>query len=648
MQSNWVLTMKPCLIELHPSHVSLRGVAGVLLTIAVLGGWSGLPTATCSEPTRDLPNILWVITDDQRPDSLACFNRAVRGSDESDLGFVSSPNVDRLAAEGVLFSNAYCNSPGCAPSRGSMITGRYPFRNGIYGFEQTHNAVSTFRPVIPQVMKGQGYHTALFGKSGYYIFDWGPGLTWSDIGFWDFEVDAKNDLQRNGLTDWYRDKRRRQINGKMKVVGTEDRFYYPDGSVVSVLVDGDLDDEELAQRERIERELDILHTVSGAGHIVGGRSSQPPEKTLDGYTVDEFGRFLENVGRSYKTGYGETVDGPASDRPVFLNVGFHFPHTPVLPPQEYRDRFEGKNYRVPKFDLNELQRLPPQLKTLHAKNRFDDLSPSAKQQAIRDYYAFCAFGDAMVGVAVERFKGFCKKRSQEYLIVYVCGDHSWHLGEQGIESKFGPYDHSNHNAVIVVSSDKSQFPPGTVCDDFVEFVDFAPTFFEAAGCDTTKAEFEHLDGVSLQRTFSGDVVKRAYVLGEMNHVYGPRAYLRSRDFAFSMRTRFKNGKPGSGYRPNQNIRWALDAPKSDVELALFDLRVDPEERVNVAGDERYAALAEFLRKKLGEIVLGDRRLEVNWKQEDDYAISDFALGSDDKELSIPDTIVPEVSVPSRD
>lgn len=43
------------------------------------------------------PNVLWIITDDQRSDSLACYNRAVRGTDESALGFVSSPNVDALA-----------------------------------------------------------------------------------------------------------------------------------------------------------------------------------------------------------------------------------------------------------------------------------------------------------------------------------------------------------------------------------------------------------------------------------------------------------------------------------------------------------------------------------------------------------------------
>lgn len=121
------------------------------------------------------PNILWIVTDDQRPDSLACYNEAVRGTKLSPLGFVMSPNVDRLARQGTLFSQAYCNAPACAPSRASMHTGQYPFRNGVYGFEQNHQAAAPCHKTIPQVMRSAGYATAQFGKHGYYIFDWEIG-----------------------------------------------------------------------------------------------------------------------------------------------------------------------------------------------------------------------------------------------------------------------------------------------------------------------------------------------------------------------------------------------------------------------------------------------------------------------------------------
>ena len=53
------------------------------------------------------PNILWIITDDQRADALACYNRATTGESESYLGYVMSPNADKLAEEGTMFVNAY-------------------------------------------------------------------------------------------------------------------------------------------------------------------------------------------------------------------------------------------------------------------------------------------------------------------------------------------------------------------------------------------------------------------------------------------------------------------------------------------------------------------------------------------------------------
>ena len=109
------------------------------------------------EAGESKPNILWIITDDQRSDSLACYNRATTGHAESELGYVESPNLDKLAAEGVLFTQAYCNSPACAPSRSSMHTGKYPHRCGMYGFRKAHQAADCSSRVIPEVMKEHGY-----------------------------------------------------------------------------------------------------------------------------------------------------------------------------------------------------------------------------------------------------------------------------------------------------------------------------------------------------------------------------------------------------------------------------------------------------------------------------------------------------------
>ena len=61
-------------------------------------------------------NVLWICTDQQRFDTLGCMGNP----------WVYTPNLDRLAAEGVLFENTYAQSPVCAPSRGCFLSGRYP------------------------------------------------------------------------------------------------------------------------------------------------------------------------------------------------------------------------------------------------------------------------------------------------------------------------------------------------------------------------------------------------------------------------------------------------------------------------------------------------------------------------------------------
>ena len=103
------------------------------------------------------PNVLWILTDDQRYDSIGAFNRILHGRDHSELGYVESPNVDRLAAMGTTFINTYCQAPGCAPSRASMHYGRYPFRSGVYEFEYHNNNAEHCQPTLPEQMVKLGY-----------------------------------------------------------------------------------------------------------------------------------------------------------------------------------------------------------------------------------------------------------------------------------------------------------------------------------------------------------------------------------------------------------------------------------------------------------------------------------------------------------
>ncbi|MDW7690622.1 sulfatase-like hydrolase/transferase [Flammeovirgaceae bacterium SG7u.111] len=582
--------------------------------------------------TEAQPNILWIVTDDQRADALECFNMATRGKKESALGYVSSPNIDKLADEGVLFVNAFCNSPACGPSRGSMYSGRYPFRNGHYAFELSHQNPDFVKPSFGQTLQKQGYGTAVFGKGDSYIYKWGPGQGYYYPGHFNYKMHFKHDLQKNNVGDLW----------APATQGDKKEFVsFPDGRLIIYSYDKKTKEatgDDKVKKDKVEKELDILraYTRLNKSLILGGVNPQPAGKTVDGMIVHEFKSYLKNQNTDYTTSWGATAKGADANKPLMVNLGFHLPHTPVLPPKEFRDKFKKYQYEVPEFDTKELDQLPPQMKKMFNSLNMSRMTDEDKQQAIQDYYAFCAYGDALIGEAVEEFKAYCKKNNQEYVILYTVGDHGWHLGEQGIEAKFGPWDKSIHGALIVVASDKAKVPEGLIQRQLVEYVDVTPTILATGGVEIEKEEFEYLDGFDLMNFIGNKEEKREYIVGEIHLVAAPRAYLRSKEFAFSMRT-----KPGNKANLNENIRWALDCPVEDAELALYDLRTDPLERNNVAAHEKYAELAQWFRQKLGNIVLGDGRIECDWSKPNTYALSNFAQGADNKKLDIPEGLIPK-------
>jgi len=97
------------------------------------------------------PNILLLMTDQQRYDSLGCY-----GSD-----FAHTPNLDRLATAGVVFENCYANNPICTPSRASLMTGKHIVDHGVC---QLNDHLSHEQVLFPARLREQGYQTALFGK----------------------------------------------------------------------------------------------------------------------------------------------------------------------------------------------------------------------------------------------------------------------------------------------------------------------------------------------------------------------------------------------------------------------------------------------------------------------------------------------------
>ncbi|MEM6771358.1 MAG: sulfatase-like hydrolase/transferase, partial [Bacteroidota bacterium] len=520
------------------------------------------------------PNVLYVLTDDQRYDAIPAFNRMLHGRDSSALGYVESPRVDQLAAEGTTFINTYCQAMGCAPSRASLLYGRYPFRSGIYEFEYHNNKAEHCAPSLPEQMADLGYQTMHVGKLGFRIKTIKDGRA---VPHQVFQTDISfKHLGKDGLTDWGKDWFYELDGVKFSEPLKNLEYLVSPGKGITYLSD-DLEqytDRYIGATDKAAATYDWLRHYSPGqpmstkkGMIIGGVSSQPAGKTRDGYYAHFLGEYLAHENTEFAAG-SRTFRGVDPAKPVFAHVGFDFPHTPVLPPASYRERFEQYTYQVPDFDEQELEHMPAQLRQMIGRKTTDHFSAEEKQQMIRDYFAFCAYGDELVGRTVDDFVAYSEKHQQPWLIVYVCGDHGWKLNDHGAISKFTPWEMDSHNPIIVVSSDKKAFPAGKVVTDFTEFVDLTPTILGAAGAPLSTEKFAYLDGVDLARVAAGDFPARDYVVGESHAVTGPRAYLRTKNYAFSMQTRPDKVR-------GKDMEWALHASLKELDLAEYRRGLGP-------------------------------------------------------------------------
>ena len=109
-----------------------------------------VPTVTCVAAER--PNFVFFITDDISPDDLGCYGSQT----------VQTPNIDRMAAEGMRFTNAQLTISSCSPSRCSIITGRYPHNTGA---PELHTNLPADQFMFPQRLRETGYYTVLSGKN---------------------------------------------------------------------------------------------------------------------------------------------------------------------------------------------------------------------------------------------------------------------------------------------------------------------------------------------------------------------------------------------------------------------------------------------------------------------------------------------------
>ena len=111
------------------------------------------PLTILAEKKR--PNIVFFFTDDHAPHAIGAYNGWLKSVNPT-------PEIDKLADEGMLFENSFCTNSICGPSRAVIMSGKHSHKNG---FMNNGNSFDWNQQIFPKILRAAGYHTALYGKS---------------------------------------------------------------------------------------------------------------------------------------------------------------------------------------------------------------------------------------------------------------------------------------------------------------------------------------------------------------------------------------------------------------------------------------------------------------------------------------------------
>ena len=118
-----------------------REILGIL-------GAAGIGSAAAGNPP---PNILYIMADDHAAHAISAYGSKIN----------KTPNIDRIANQGVRLTNCFCTNSICAPSRAAILTGQYSNKNGVYTLD---DAIDPKRDNVAKEMRQAGYQTAMIGK----------------------------------------------------------------------------------------------------------------------------------------------------------------------------------------------------------------------------------------------------------------------------------------------------------------------------------------------------------------------------------------------------------------------------------------------------------------------------------------------------
>jgi len=467
------------------------------------------------------PNIVFILTDQQRLDSLGCYGNSV----------ARTPCLDRLAANGVTFDNAFTANVICQPSRASILTGRYPRVNGVVtnGVALDGDKETT----LPDILGAQGYQTACVGKLHLAPHnDSDPAYSPNERGYESPESPGFWKAGKPLPLPYYGFQDVRLCAGHAH----DCMHYYRD------LVSRDPGLPDLLKEEN------ALEPPSGAP--TSWKSAIPEEHHVSTWVADQAIDYIETFA--------------AKPDPFYLFVGFPDPHFPYCPPAPWCDMFDPGSVPMPRRSRDELK--APSPRYTEVLKRFSSLLPYDLMEIPDDHvreiivhtYGMVSLIDKNVGRITDNLD---RLGIRDNTIVVFTTDHGEHLGDHWLIYKAVPFDELMHLPMIWHCP--SRFNASMRQDGIVSHVDITPTLLDLAGIEQPRG----VQGESYRVALEGGAFTGRSCAYIENDGLGPDG----NTFQRTIRT--------------HDYRLSYYMPEN--EGALYDLRNDPNEFINRWYDPDY-------------------------------------------------------------
>lgn len=491
-----------------------------------------LSSATCF---AQRPNIIYIMSDDHDADAISAYNKK----------FIRTPNLDRLAREGMIFKRNFVSNSICGPVRATLLTGQHSHKNGM---KNNRTRFDSSKTTMPKLMQAGGYQTAIVGK--WHLHSYPTGYDYWKI------------LPGQGL---YTDPRMINMNG--------DTTNYK-GYATDVITDEAL--KWMDSRDKTKPFL--LHIHHKAPH----RYFLAPLKWIEAFHSKTFPEpatlYLDTAGHGTAWNlqkmsilHDMKLCSDLKVDPAFLkDISYLKPDSTEI--VYYNAIFN----RIPEPERSSIKRIYEErgrlLQQLQPKGK--ELLKYKYQWYMQDYMACVASIDENIGKVLD----YMDKNglTQNTLVIYN-GDQGMYLGENGWFDKRWMYDVSMQAPMLMRWPGKIK--SGSVNNNMTQSIDYAPTILDAAG---VKAP-DFMQGLSLVPSMTG---KQKII---------PRHHLYYHFYEFKADHSVLEHLGVRGERYKLIYFYAVN------EWELYDLKTDPQEQKNLVRSAAHQKILLEMKEELKKL-----------------------------------------------